>query len=152
MRGYAHHAGNQDSEHFCHGPRGALDLYESFPLSLQLSLPLVPSLARSDPALLPSAPAGTLENLMESVYASKEKFDGQCVAQRVPLRTLSKYLDEFLLYKYGLTSLAEEHAAVVRRAVHKFRKDNGVRVFGMALRNKVGFRLLRGRQAGAPRS
>lgn len=76
--------------------------------------------------------------MIESVYASKEKFDVRCAAQRWPTQTLSKYFDEFFKHKYGLRSMARGHAEAVRKAVEAFEgEDNYVRVFGMTLRNEV---------------
>lgn len=72
------------------------------------------------------------------MYVSKEKFDQRCKAQRMPTQTLSRHLEEFLLHKYGLRSMAGGQAAAVRTAVEKFGgEDTAIRVFGMALRNEV---------------
>lgn len=40
-----------------------------------------------------------LQDLIASVYASKEKYDRHCVAQRLPSQTLSRHLDDFLVHR-----------------------------------------------------
>lgn len=78
------------------------------------------------------------KDMIECVYASKEKFDTRCVAQRWPTQTMSKFFEEFLVHKYGLRSMAKGHEQAARTAVEKLEgEDNYVRVFGMTLRNEV---------------
>eukprot|EP00903_Cladosiphon_okamuranus_P006338 g6208.t2 len=79
-----------------------------------------------------------LHDLIASVYASKAKYDRHCVAQRLPSQTLSRHLDDFLVHRYGLTSMAKAQATALRKGVEKFRDDdNTVKVFELTLRNEV---------------
>ncbi|CAB1118558.1 unnamed protein product [Ectocarpus sp. CCAP 1310/34] len=85
-----------------------------------------------------------LHDFIASVYASKEKYDLRCTAQRLPSQTLARHLDDFLVHRYGLTSMARAQAAALRLGVQRYRDaDNTVKVFEMTLRNEVdeGFRV-----------
>ncbi|CAM9487950.1 unnamed protein product [Ectocarpus sp. 13 AM-2016] len=85
-----------------------------------------------------------LHDFIASVYASKEKYDLRCTAQRLPSQTLARHLDDFLVHRYGLTSMARAQAAALRLGVQRYRDaDNAVKVFDMTLRNEVdeGFRV-----------
>ncbi|CAN0514623.1 unnamed protein product, partial [Ectocarpus sp. 12 AP-2014] len=85
-----------------------------------------------------------LHDFIASVYASKEKYDLRCTAQRLPSQTLARHLDDFLVHRYGLTSMARAQAAALRVGVQRYRDaDNAVKVFEMTLRNEVdeGFRV-----------
>eukprot|EP00752_Nemacystus_decipiens_P014257 g12678.t1 len=79
-----------------------------------------------------------LHDLIASVYASKEKYDRHCVAQRLPNQTLARHLDDFLVHRYGLTSRAKAQATALRKGVEKYRdNDNAVKVFELTLRHEV---------------
>ncbi|CAM9689410.1 unnamed protein product, partial [Scytosiphon promiscuus] len=85
-----------------------------------------------------------MQDLIASVYASKEKYDDRCASQRLPSQTLTRHLDDFLIHRYGLTLMAKDQAAALRRGMDKFRdNDNAVKVFELTLRNEVdeGFQL-----------
>ncbi|CAN0403348.1 unnamed protein product, partial [Pylaiella littoralis] len=77
-------------------------------------------------------------DLIASVYASKEKYDRLCATQRLPNQTMARHLDDFLVHRHGLTSMARAQAAALRSGVERFREnDNTVKVFEMTLRNEV---------------
>ncbi|CAN0388326.1 unnamed protein product, partial [Discosporangium mesarthrocarpum] len=79
-----------------------------------------------------------LKDLIEQVYASKEAFDRRCTSQRAPTETMERFLGSFLLNRYGLRPLAEEHASQVLRSVSALGAvDNDARVFGKILTHQV---------------
>ncbi|CAN0278384.1 unnamed protein product, partial [Hapterophycus canaliculatus] len=79
-----------------------------------------------------------LQDLIASVYVSKDKYDLRCASQRLPSQTLARHLEDFLTHRYGLTSMAKAQAAALRRGIDRFRDiDNAVKVFDLTLRNEV---------------
>lgn len=43
-----------------------------------------------------------MQDLIAAVYASKEKYDRNCTAQRLPSQTLARHLDDFLVHRFVL--------------------------------------------------
>jgi len=79
-----------------------------------------------------------LNDFINELYASKEKFDIKCREAKLPRETMEQHLYTYLNQKYGLKSLIIEWASAVMAAVKKFAdQDNDVAVFGKILRNEI---------------
>ncbi len=56
-----------------------------------------------------------MQDLIAAVYASKEKYDRNCTAQRLPSQTLARHLDDFLVHRYAsLSTFLPRFVAVSR--------------------------------------
>jgi hypothetical protein len=79
-----------------------------------------------------------LNDFINELYASKEKFDAKCRDAKLPRETMEQHLYTYLNQKYGLKSLIIEWASAVMAAVKKYAdEDNDVAVFGKILRNEI---------------
>eukprot|EP01138_Halocafeteria_seosinensis_P012779 gb/GECG01013055.1/.p1 GENE.gb/GECG01013055.1/~~gb/GECG01013055.1/.p1 ORF type:complete len:808 (+),score=132.51 gb/GECG01013055.1/:1-2424(+) len=79
-----------------------------------------------------------LKDFIESIYASKIRFDAKCEEARLPYETLEQHMYTYLNQRYGLRSLILSYAAAIIRGVNTFSQaDNDVRVFGCILRNEI---------------
>ena len=92
------------------------------------------------PAQVPPTTKGlTLHQLKEFIselFAAKAKFDQKCSQARLPMESVSAFLDTHLTKKFGLKGLKQDWVGAVQQAVSRFEQtDNDVAVFGLILRN-----------------
>jgi hypothetical protein len=78
-----------------------------------------------------------LRDVIEEIYASKQKYDQRCQDSQQPRETMEQHMHNFLNQKYGLKRLINDWASAILAGVERFaRDDNDVAVFGKVLRNQ----------------
>jgi len=79
-----------------------------------------------------------LKDMIEEIYASKQRFDEKCAESKLPRETMEQHLYTFLNQKYGLKSLILELASSIIQGIKRYgAEDNDVAVFGKILRNEI---------------
>lgn len=79
-----------------------------------------------------------LKDLIEEIYASKQKFDEKCAESRLPRETMEQHLYTYLNQKYGLKNIILDYASSIVQGIKRYStEDNDVAVFGKILRNEI---------------
>ena len=86
-----------------------------------------------------------LKELIQDMYAQKQKYDQKCVENKLPRETMEQYMYTYLNQRYGLKNLIIEWATCIINGIKQYSsEDNDVSLFGKILRNECDedFRLI----------
>eukprot|EP00761_Pharyngomonas_kirbyi_P009681 gb/GECH01009699.1/.p1 GENE.gb/GECH01009699.1/~~gb/GECH01009699.1/.p1 ORF type:complete len:965 (+),score=295.88 gb/GECH01009699.1/:1-2895(+) len=79
-----------------------------------------------------------MRDVIEDIYASKQRFDEKCKEQKLPRETMEQHLFTYLNQKYGLRSIILDWAYAIIDGIKKFSpEDNDVCVFGKILKHDI---------------